>query len=271
MRTWTGCLLILVLAGGTTTAQKNGEAQLSVVRDGDTASIVISRGGSINSLELLRLYAATRNAMVMGDPKKFHFDIHFTVPEGGRKLSGTDLDVFVQDGLEQSRIIMYWSKPDVISLCPAIEAASYGESMSEADLDKANPAVWARVVMRLHHAEPNAIRGAMQNVMTRSGGQVNPIPPATLMLIEGVDRMRSIVKSVREIDNKQAPVLKTLEAAEGADVEACVKSLRDLFPPTPGPANAPPRFTAVVGTRRIVAMAREDQHALIAEALAKLK
>lgn len=260
-------LLALPLLFVSTQAAPDDTAKIVAAGDGDDATWQIERGGDIDIEALMTTYCTSRKRVVISVPGMFRTMARIIVPEGGRTLKGTEIDLLVQDALEtgQNRITMRLGDNNTILFCPTAEAITYAQSLTEAELEKANPAFWANVVFRPRNTDANVLRGAMQNLVSRPGGQVSPVPGAALVITDRAGRLRNLLKTARELDAREARTLKTYDAPAGMEAEACEKALSKLF------SENVARFAGLNATRKVMAMAAEDQHPKIVEALAQMK
>jgi type II secretory pathway component GspD/PulD (secretin) len=94
---------------------------------------------------------------------------------------------------------------------------------------------WITVRIPLRYSDPNAVRAALQNVMSRLGGAVNPIQqPQFLLASDRADRLQRIIDAV--------------EAFETEGARRTAKTY--LLPPGINAANAAAGFATLVGSER---------------------
>jgi hypothetical protein len=237
------------------------------------------RTGSITYEALLALYGQARGMRVMYDPKKVLGDIYTAVPEEGHELRGEGIDLFMQDTLSQSKLVLMPGEHGTAFIIPAIEAITLARAVSPTDIETTNAAEWVTYCYIASHVDANTLRASTQNLVSRNGGSVNPVPghASSLIITERCDRVRQLVKLLKQIDvpGFLTPVARRYEVPEGVEPQAAKFVVEQLFPTkdeAPGP-HAPPNVTAAIvpGKRAIIVRAATRDHEQIAKVIEQLR
>lgn len=178
--------------------------------------------------ELITMYTAESNRTVVYDPKKLSGEVTF---RSSLKGVGTTADAMLRTALLEFRLTIV-SQGEFDKIVPMAEAITYCKTVALDQLDEIPDLHFARIVYSLKNNDPNAVRGAIQNLTSRQGGVVNPIISRkeqgsnTVIICDLAENLREIVKLLDEVDRTTALVSQviTLKNVKASQIRMAVNS-----------------------------------------------
>lgn len=226
--------------------------------------------GEIGLLDLLKLYADTRESVLIYDPKRIAGTISFRSPNE-TTLSGEQIDLFVANSLGEHRIAIVDAGGGQLKIMPHAELVTTAPIITVDQLE--TMAVWKWVSVRYHPAnvEANGLRGTLQNLTSRQGGSVNPTANGDLLICDRTDRVRELVKLASEIDLAMVPEIRTHDVPEGVDVEKAVQALQQLLGGAAKHRLMQPSFTRSPSRNAVIVRGSAELHGEVVIALTAMK
>ncbi|MBZ0135976.1 MAG: hypothetical protein K8I27_06345 [Planctomycetes bacterium] len=201
-------LMLAVCVSVAASAQEEGGSVQAI----EPTQVVRGRLDKVSLDELITMYTAETNRTVVYDPKRLSGEVTFRSSLRG---AGTTADAMLRAALLEFRMTIS-SRGGFDTIVPMAEAITSCRSVSLAELEKLPGLHFVRIVYHLKNNEPNAVRGALQNLTSRQGGVVNPIVSRkdqganTLVICDLAENLREIVKTLDDIDSKTSIVSKVI-------------------------------------------------------------
>lgn len=234
----TAAIVMLALLGSVPSAQPRDD---------------IVQGGNVEGLPLYELVELTSALTGM----TFQFNAHqvrgvfnISARREGFRVPRTDLPMILQDALEQ-HWLAFVPHGETWTIVQLSEVVPRAPLISETELETVDDAHWVSVILHLNSSSALEQSRVIRNHSLTLGGTVQPVPDSVLVICERADRLRRLVKRVREAD--RGPELLFLNLPTGAKAEDAAHVLRGLFTEQ---GAAFPTFAAVGGKL----MARAPQH-----------
>lgn len=228
--------LLLLLLGVTSSAQAKPDVKPEA-KEGEKAKLTLT--GEMRNIpveELIRWWCEYEKVQVMYQPAQIaSFKVSLLAPTSGTEIPSDKFVQLVSDALEQFKLVIVEISENRYSIIQATEAITQAPIVDVATARKTPGWKWISVSLPVRHGDPNAMRAALQNVMSRQGGSVNPVvsPPA-LIVCDRADRLQRIINVVEALE------------AEGARRTAKTYTL----PAGIDAANAAAAFAVIVGQER---------------------
>lgn len=198
--------------------------------------------GNLNDIpleEMIRATAEYQKIKFLYEPKKVTGTVTIVAPSEGFRVPATAMFSVLQTFLKQYKLILspfgVDSKQSVrfYEIIPAVEAITQSENVVElSNLDNwtDTTADFVTLVVNLKYAEANSVRGALQNLTARQGGQVNPIPGINSLIIADYSyNIRRLAQIIRLMDQPpRSPRLEVINVKH-LDAEELVTSLNNLL------------------------------------------
>ena len=160
--------------------------------------------------ELIRMTCDMQNIQIIYDPRKVQGTVTFLAPKDGFDVPNGAFFSLLQMSLKQYRLCLtpFGTNSDqsvkIYEIVPAMEAVTTATPIVlPEDIDKWTDTTdqFITLVVTLKHADANSVRGALQNLTSRQGGQVNPIAGVNaLIIIDYTDNIRRLAKVIKAID-----------------------------------------------------------------------
>ena len=215
---------------------------------------------------------ATGNSVPIS-PRSLAITASYQAPPSGVTLTGDAITNFVSDMLAQVRLALVGFSTGRTQIVQAAEAGTYARVVDRAELATVPASEWVTVCLMLRHADANGVRGALQNLVSRAGGSVNPVQGANGLLVsERAERVRELAKLADTLDSagQGAGTLEKYDLPEGVDPVGAASAIVALFKPTQ--KAAPDIDVSVVpGKARLLIRANVTQHAEIKRAVELMK
>jgi type II secretory pathway component GspD/PulD (secretin) len=215
---------------------------------------------------------ATGNSVPIS-PRSLTASASYQAPLTGVTLTGDAITDFVSDMLMQYRLVLVGFSTGRAQIVQAAEASTYARVVDRAELANAPASEWVTVCLMLRYADANAVRGALQNLVSRQGGAVNPVPGSNGLLVsERADRVRQMAKLTDTLDSagQGERTLEKYDLPEGVDAAAAGAAIVVLLKPTL--KYAPDIDVSVVpGKGRLLVRANAAQHAEVKRACELMK
>lgn len=223
-------LVILLLALGASSLRAQNQ-------DG---ALVLS--GNLNDIpleEMIRATAEYQKIKFLYDPKKVVGTVTIVAPREGFRVPPTAMFSVLQTFLKQYKLILSPFGVDsqqsvrFYEIIPAVEAITQSENVVElSNLENwtDTTADFVTLVVNLKYAEANSVRGALQNLTARQGGQVNPIPGINSLIIADYSyNIRRLAQIIKLMDQPpRSPRLEVINVNH-LDAEELVTSLNNLL------------------------------------------
>ncbi|MCF6228852.1 MAG: hypothetical protein L3J82_09385 [Planctomycetes bacterium] len=213
--------------------------------------------------DLIRLACEQQKIRIIYDPKKVTGTVTFLAPKGGFEVSNGALFSLLQLGLKQFRLTTLTpfgtdsgQSTKIYEITPASEAITTNTPVIFLeDIDDWTDTTdqYITLVANLKYAEANSVRGALQNMTSRQGGQVNPVAGVNVLLISDyADNIRRLAKIIKTLDvPNTAPKLEYIELAHAAP-ESVANEINGLMQRKAATNNQRPRRPCVPQDQTIV-------------------
>ncbi|MBE7492705.1 MAG: type II secretion system secretin GspD [Planctomycetes bacterium] len=223
-------LAVLLLAFGASALHAQ-DTQEGLVMNGNLADIPLE--------EMIRATAEYQKIKFLYDPKKVTGTVTIVAPREGFRVPPTAMFSVLQTFLKQYKLVLSPFGEDTrqsvrfFEIIPAVEAITQSEQVIElSNLDNwtDTTADFVTLVVNLKFAEANSVRGALQNLVSRGGGQVNPIPGINSLIIADYSyNIRRLAQIIRLMDQPpRSPRLEVINVNH-IDAEELVTSLNNLL------------------------------------------
>ena len=223
--------------------------------------------------ELVEAWVRATGTPVPFMPRQVNFSASYLAPPSGITLVGDAITDFVADMLAQLRLVLVGFSSGRAQIVQSAEAAMFAQVVSRAELEKAPASEWVTFCVMLRYAEPNAMRAALQSLVSRQGGMVNPVQGSNgLLITDRADRVRQMAKLSDTLDSagQGERTLEKYDLPEGMDAAGAASSIMALLKPTT--KYAPDIDVSVVpGKARLLVRANSAQHAEVKRAIELMK
>jgi len=263
--------MLLALLIAPASAQKTSPLSTSK-DDKGVVTWKIAYSADIDFVTVLDTYADARAMRVQYDPRKMPGTVRASVPSAGIELSGEQIDLFVQGMLNEFKLLLTGIGTNSGTIVPMAEGSTIARTVDGDTLQKANAAEWVNCVYNPVCIDSNSLRGALQNLTSRAGGQVQPTPFGGLIISDRCDRVREVYKAAQGMD-KPGPNTKLprrYDLAEGVEPADAKRVIEELFS-KPDARDSTVEVSILSGKRAIIIRARVSDHEQIAKALELLK
>lgn len=224
-------VLLSVVFGAALQAQPVQPAQNEIVLKGNLNDIPLE--------DMIRTTAEYQKIKFLYEPKKVSGTVTIVAPQEGFRIPVTALFSVLQTFLKQYKLILSPFGVDsqqsvrFFEIIPAVEAITQSENVVElSNLDNwtDTTADFVTLVVNLKYAEANSVRGALQNLTARQGGQVNPIPGINSLIIADYSyNIRRLAQIIKLMDQPpRSPRLEVINVNH-LDAEELVTSLNNLL------------------------------------------
>ncbi|MDC1141956.1 secretin N-terminal domain-containing protein [Planctomycetota bacterium] len=190
-------------------AQDRDEGELKI--DASENSTILS--GKLTDIPLEEIIRATceyQKIRVIYDPKKVQGRFSILAPREGIEIQKNAWFSLLQVALKQFRLTIVPIGQDtdqnirVYEIIPSLEAITQCEVvviLDDIDSWTDTTERFVTLVVNLEYADANSVRGALQNLTTRNGGQVNPIAGInSLIIADYSSNIRRLAKIVKAMD-----------------------------------------------------------------------
>lgn len=198
--------------------------------------------GNLNDIpleEMIRATAEYQKIRFLYDPKKVVGTVTIVAPSEGFRVPATAMFSVLQTFLKQYKLILSPFGEDspqsvrFYEIIPAVEAITQSEKvvlLENLDNWTDTTADFVTLVVNLKYAEANSVRGALQNLTARQGGQVNPIPGINSLIIADYSyNIRRLAQIIKLMDQPpRSPRLEVINV-DHLDAEELVTSLTNLL------------------------------------------
>jgi hypothetical protein len=227
--------------------------------------------GEVALLDMLKLYADTRDLVLIYDARRIAGSVSFHSSEE-TTLSGQQIDLFVANCLSEYRYVLVEADAKQLKVLPGADAATFAPVIDRTELETTAAWKWVTVRYRPANLEVNALRGALQNLTTRQGGMVTPSAASgDLLICERADRARELVKLANDMDAAMATDIRPHTIPETVDADDAVRALQELLGAADKYRMARPTFTRSPGQQKVLVRGPADLHADVEVALAAMK
>lgn len=224
-------LLVLFAFGSTNLQAQDDEGGVITTLKGELADIPIE--------EIIQRTSNMQKIRFLYDPKKVQGKVTIMAPDSGFQIPQKAWFSVLQTFLKQFRLILSPFGQDsaesvrFYEIIPAMEAITQSEKVVFFDsLDDWNDtsADFVTMVVNLKYADANSVRGALQNLTTRQGGQVNPIAGINSLIIADYSyNIRRLAQIIKLMDQPpRSPRLEVINI-DNIDAEELVTSLNNLL------------------------------------------
>ncbi|CAG0971056.1 hypothetical protein PLCT2_01353 [Planctomycetaceae bacterium] len=266
--------LLLLLLGVMSSAQAKPDVKPEA-KEGEKAKLTLT--GEMRNIpveELIRWWCEYEKVQVMYQPAQIaSFKVSLLAPTSGTEIPSDKFAQLVSDALEQFKLVIVEISENRYSIIQATEAITLAPIVDVATARKTPGWKWISVSLPVRHGDPNAMRAALQNVMSRQGGWVNPIaqPPA-LLVGDRADRLQRIINVVEALEAEGARrTAKTYFLPPGICATTAAAGFSTIIgerynPSTPPAAAVNESAVAVRGTPEQLALCDELFKQLVASA-----
>ncbi|MDC1142795.1 secretin N-terminal domain-containing protein [Planctomycetota bacterium] len=189
--------------------------------------------------EIIRACAEYQKYRFLYDPKKVQGKVTIMAPREGFEIPQKAWFSVLQTFLKQFRLILTPFGQDsaesvrFYEIIPAMEAITQSEKvvfLDNLDTWEDTSADFVTLVVNLKYADANSVRGALQNLTTRNGGQVNPIVGINSLIIADYSyNIRRLAQIIKLMDQPpRSPRLEVINI-DNIDAEELVTSLNNLL------------------------------------------
>lgn len=223
--------------------------------------------------ELVGAWVRATGTPVPINTRALAYTCSYQAPPDGVTLTGDAITDFVSDMLAQVRMVLVGFSSGRAQIVQSAEAATLAQVVNRTELKKAPASEWVTCCLMFRYAEPNAVRAALQNLVSRSGGIVNPVSGANgLLITDRADRVRQMAKLADTLDStgQGEQTLEKYDLPESIDALEAGKALMSLF--RPASKSLPQMEVSLVpGKARLLIRANAAQHAEIKRAIELMK
>ena len=228
-------LLLSLFAFGATTLQAQDA-------EPEPKPNVIKLSGKLTDIpieDIIRMTSEQQKYRFLYDPKKVTGTVTIMAPREGFEIPQNAWFSVLQTFLKQFRLILSPFGQDssesvrFYEIIPANEAITQSEKVlffeNIDDWDDTS-ADFVTLVVNLKYADANSVRGALQNLTTRNGGQVNPIAGINSLIIADYSyNIRRLAQIIKLMDQPpRSPRLEVINI-DNIDAEELVTSLNNLL------------------------------------------
>ncbi|MCF6229060.1 MAG: hypothetical protein L3J82_10485, partial [Planctomycetes bacterium] len=189
--------------------------------------------------DIIRMTSEQQKYRFLYDPKKVTGTVTIMAPREGFEIPKKAWFSVLQTFLKQFRLILSpfgQDSPESVrfyEIIPANEAITQSEKvLFFENIDDWNDtsADFVTLVVNLKYADANSVRGALQNLTTRQGGQVNPIAGINSLIIADYSyNIRRLAQIIKLMDQPpRSPRLEVINI-DHIDAEELVTSLNNLL------------------------------------------
>lgn len=227
--------------------------------------------------ELLRLWVQATGQPLAVVPQQLKYNVSYFAPDAGVTFSGPRLTEFVADMLAQARFALVGLSAGRPQVVPMSEACSSATVVDRAELQKTQGGEWVTWYAVLRHADANALRAALQNLLTRQGGIMNPVSGTNAVAItDRAERVRQLARLCEALDVAPSSerTLESYELPEGKKADDVAAALRALLKPPAAPQQRGQDgadIGVVPGQNRLLVRGTVSQHAEVKRALELMK
>ena len=229
---------ILIMAIALLCGSLSAQDGLETKKDGDKTRLT----GKLTDIpieDLIRMTCDMQHIRVIYDPKKVRGNVTFLAPRGELDVPNGAFFSLLQLSLKQFRMCLIPTGEDskqsikIYEIVPANEAVTTAHPvifMDDIESWEDTTYQFMTMVVNLKHADANSVRGALQNLPTRQGGQVNPIAGInSLIICDYSDNIRRMAKIIKLLDVPAAqPKLELLKLVH-ADPETIAQEINSLI------------------------------------------
>jgi general secretion pathway protein D len=226
-----GYFVLALLAGGLFAQEESDDGPQDLWFFGSTAGIQID--------EVIQYTSDYQKLNFIYDPARTKGEVTIVAPPEGVRIPHTALFSFLQTVLKQIRMVLSPFGEDgresvrFYEIIPAQDAMSQSDKvlvMDEMSDWTETTADFVTMVVNLKFAEANSVRGALQNLVTRNAGVVNPIPGINSLIIADYSyNIRRLAQIIRLMDQPpRSPRLEVINI-DHIDAEELVTSLNNLL------------------------------------------
>jgi type II secretory pathway component GspD/PulD (secretin) len=228
--------VLLLVLGVASSAQEKAPEMPDAKAEERKPLHVTNNTSDLSVLELIRWWCEYEKVSVIYQPTQLmSFKVTLMVPKDGEEIAPERLSHLLADALDQFRLCIIEISENRYSIVQATEACTLSPFL---DVEAARKAPsWKYVVVRipLRHSDANVARAALQNLMSRQGGTVNPLQaPQFLLIGDRADRLQRLIDAV--------------EAFEAEGARRTAKTY--ILPPGISANSAAAGFSTIIGSER---------------------
>lgn len=212
---------MLLLGLAMTTSAQEKPAVKPEAKEGEKAKLTLA--GDMRNIpieELIKWWCEYEKVNVMYQPAQIaSFKVSLLSPSNGTDIPTDKFGQLVSDAIEQFKLVIVEISENRYSIIQGTEACTQAPIVDAEAARKTPGWRWVTARLPLRYSDPNAVRAALQNLMSRQGGSVNPImQPQFLLVCDRADRLRRIIDAVEAFEAEGARrTAKTYEFPEGID------------------------------------------------------
>ncbi|MBK8205619.1 MAG: hypothetical protein IPK87_02375 [Planctomycetes bacterium] len=221
MRKFIAALLLLVPATMFSGAQEKPD---------DEALKIAGVMDGIPVVDMIHLAAEYEKLSFLFNSKTVTGEFTLVAPRDGITVPRDRMFATLQDVLAQYRFCAV-NHGGTWVIVPMVEVCTYAPIVTEAELSALDESAWVTVMAPLENADANAVTGALRNLTSRQGGVIQPVQGAnTVLICDRCDRVREIMKLVRQADESARLSTRRHALPAGADADKYAQSVFELMP-----------------------------------------
>ena len=210
-------------------------------------------------MDLIKGWVESSKVELIYQPSQLSsFKVSILAPSDGKELEAERYPQLVADALEQFKLGIVELSPNRYSIIHLQELITQVPVISVEAAAKLPCWSWAVVLFPVRYGDANAYRATLQNMVSRSGGSVNPAPGwvQQLVVCERADRLRRILATVEamEAENGRRKT-RIFELPEGVNSEMVVGAFSLVL----GERSYNVQSTAAAGRFTVIARGMPEQ------------
>ncbi len=247
----TGAALAVILLLGLTVSGAQEDADDGLETNESDELLLSSGMEDIPLSEMIQLYSEYSGRAVMYDSSRIDGSVSVVAPRDGVNVTAEDA---LRSALSEFRIALV-SDGVFDRVVPATEALTMAETVDRSELSELPAMKFVRIAYPLTYNDANAVRGAIQNLMSRHGGVVSPVQGSNALVISDfVANTREILALLDKLEAVSADVSRivVLENTSFDQINAVIHSV--VRPPDQGRQRheSYPRISSMEDMRTLV-------------------
>jgi hypothetical protein len=191
-------------------------------------------------------------------------DLNVTAPAEGAALTGRQIDNFVANALDEFRLRLVRNKRGVIEVVRGTDSIRLAPTVEFDGLHSFNPGHVVTCNVPLEHANAQAVRSVLQNLVSRIGGAYELGDTRGVSISDRGDRVRELAALAMAADEQAKSGSRFYALPEGIDRLEAADAMARLF-------GGIAEFSADEKQQGIVAHAARHLHPAIAQAVAEIR
>lgn len=200
---------------------------------------------NVDVLNFLQIMSQAMGIAMVWDEREIKGKITLVSP---RKFSKDDAFRIFETVLDMQGYSIV-RKPDspVLQIIPSKDAARYPTPTRSAGADPEDRNYFVTQIIPLRFADPNQIRTALQNIVSRTAALAVYLPANVLILSDTQDNVQRLMRIIKELDVAPGDVEFAIVQLKFASARRMAGLLKEISTPTAGAAPAPRRGAQQAG------------------------